>query len=252
MTPHGDDVETTTGHAAETGGVAGQRFAGAQIPEQRYRDDDGTTPPEVAAAVAAWRDSGELAPVVTALRPHRLLVALVAQLDSVDPTGAEKDSHMAAATLVRPEDGRKALLAFTSVAAMAAWHDTARPLPVTAVDTARAAISDGAAAVLIDGEVVLTGPYLWALAEDRDLVPADQDELVRDVIAAEVSRVLGGAGLPTRWEVAPSDPDGGVVVLLDPAVVDDRAALNALAQALSDHAVIRRRLTGTLSLGVAP
>lgn len=240
------------GHAAETGGADGRRFTGAQIPEQRYRDDDGTTPPQVAAALAEWRRTGDVSAVVAALRPARLLVALLAQLDSADPTGAEKDSHMAAATMVRPDDGRKALLAFTSVAAMTAWHSTARPLPVTAVDAARAAISDGAAAVLIDGECTLAGPYLWALAEDRDMTPAHDDEQVRDAIAAEVARVLGGAGLPTRFEVAASEPPGGVVVLLDPAVVGDRAAVNALAQALSEHALLRRRLAGTLSLGVAP
>lgn len=246
-----DGPLATPGHAAESGGEDGRRFAGAELPPQRYRDDDGSTPPEVAAALADWRSSGDLSAVSSALRRFRVLVALVAQLDSVDPTGAEKDSHMAAATLVRPHDGSKALLAFTSVAALAAWQPTARPLPVTGIDAARAAISDGAVALLIDGECGLSGPFLWALAEDRDLLPADQDEQVRGAIESEVARVLGAAGLPTRCEVAPSDPPGGVVVLLDAAVAHNRAAVAALAEALSEHSVVRRRLTGELSLGIA-
>jgi hypothetical protein len=240
------------GHAAETGGADGRRFAGAQIPAGRYGDDDGSTPPELAQALAHWRHSGDPAGVVVALRSARVLVALMSQLDSADPTGSEKDSHMAAATLIRPQDGRKALLSFTSVAALAAWHPTARPLPVTGIDAARAAISDGAAALLLDGECGVSGPYLWALAEDRDLVPADQDVQVRGVIETEVARVLGAAGLPTRCQVAASNPPGGVVVLLDAAVVGQRAAVDALAQALSEHAVLRRRLLGPLSIGVAP
>ena len=61
----------------------------------------------------------------------------------------DKSSDMAA-VLMRGADGRTALLAFTGLEAMRRWDPDARPVPVSAQVAARAALQDGAAALLID------------------------------------------------------------------------------------------------------
>lgn len=237
-----------TGHGHETPGPDG-RFDGAQIPDQPFAHDDGTTPPDVAAALGQYRVTGDPAPVVVSLLPSRLLVALVAVLDSVDGAGAEKDSHMAAAMIERP-DGRKALLAFTSVDGITRWHQDARPLPVTAVDAARAAIEDGADTLLVDGSAAITGAYLWALAEGRAPEPPIDQAQVLAAIAAAVEDVLGGAALPTTYEVADGGEDADVLVLLDPAVAAHRPVVGRLAEVLAADPVLRSRLPRGLALGI--
>lgn len=242
------------GHGAETGDGE-DRFTGREIPAGAFADDDGSTPPAVAAAIAQWRADAQIAPVVAALVPSRLLVALMSVLDSATEAGVEKDSHMAAAMIQRA-DGRTALVAFTDAGLLRTWQPTARPLPVTAVDAARAALGDGASAILLDGEVVITGPALWALAEGRELAPPATDPAVLEVVAKVVAEVLGPAGLPTVHAVAAGGaaPEGAappdITVLLDRAVVADRSAVAALAQTLGAEPVLRSRLGRGLSLGV--
>lgn len=237
------------GHGHETPGPGG-RFDGARIPDQPFSDDDGSTPPAVAAALAEHARSGDLAPVVAALVDSRLLVGLLAVLDSVDGAGSEKDSHMAAAMIERP-DGRKALLAFTSADRLQRWHADARPLPVTAVDAARAAIDDGADTLLVDGACAISGAYLWALAERRVPGPPVDEPAVRAAIAAAVEDVLGRAGLPTGHDLADGDGQADVLVLLDPAVVAHRPVVARLAEVLAADVVLRSRLPRGLALGVA-
>ena len=55
-----------------------------------------------------------------------------------------------AAVLMTGADGRQALLAFSSVAAMATWDPQARPVPILGRDAARATLDEGAAAILLD------------------------------------------------------------------------------------------------------
>ncbi len=239
------------GHGAESGAGA-ERFSGARIPDQPFAADDGGTPPAVGAALETWRGDGDLRPVVEALLPTRLLVGLVAVLDSTDAAGSEKDSHMAAAMLVRP-DGRKALVAFTSVAGLTAWQAEARPLPVRAVDAARAAIEDDADALLIDGDCALTGPFLWALAEGRVPRPPAEDDDVRAAVGEVVDAVLGEAGLSCHhWLVADHSGAADVVVLLDSTVAGQPATVAELARQLAAHPLLRSRLVKGLALGVDP
>lgn len=239
------------GHAAERNHGAA-RFAGAEVPAGRFADDDGSTPPAVAAALEQWRRTGDVADLVAGLLGSRLLVALVAVLDSADPQGAEKDSHMAAAMLIRP-DGRKALVAFTSVAGLAEWQPTARPLPVAAPDAARAAIDDGADALLIDGDCALSGAPLWALAEGRRPQPPIEDEVVRAAISEVVGDVLAATGLPSRHELVPDvSGEADVVVLVAPSVAAATEVVGRLAADLSAHPVLRSRLVRGLALGTVP
>ena len=241
MTPDVPPGHSNVGHAAE---VHGPRFHGAQIPEQDFGTDDGSAPQAVAAAVSQ-RDVPAL---VAALQGGRLLVALVAELDSVSPEGSEKDSHMAAAMWQRP-DGRVALMAFTSVAAMAAWDPHARPLPVPAAQVAQAALEDGADALLVDRALALTGPSLWAVAEGRQLIAPTADPQVRQVVDDAVAATLGAAGLPTAVTLAPMG-DQGLSILLHPIAAAAPETVSDLAKRLAGDPVLRSRVSG-MQIGVA-
>lgn len=102
----------------------------------------------------------------------RLLATVVAVLDAMDEAGGDKDSHMAVVSMVN-EAGEKGLLAFTGTDAIAAWNPEARPVPALGREVARAALDDGAHAVVVDvagpARLVLQGTALAAMADDLDL-----------------------------------------------------------------------------------
>lgn len=120
------------------------------IDASAYRDDDGSPDPAVRAVLA----TGDGNAIALALAGSRLLVAVVARVDSLAPDGGDKDSHMALVSLVN-ERGERGLLAFTGIDALRAWNPDARPVPAGAADIARAALDDGAAAVVVD----VAGPH---------------------------------------------------------------------------------------------
>ena len=120
-----------------------------------YRDDDGTADPMVRDVLA----SGDGAAIAVALRESRLLVAVVARVDSAD--GSEKDSHMAVVSLVN-ERGERGMLAFTGMDSLTAWDPQARPVPADARTIAAAALADGAHAVVVD----VAGPYQVVITRD--------------------------------------------------------------------------------------
>ncbi len=124
-----------------------QRFGGMAIPEPEFADDDGSPDPALAEALALHAlGEARLSDVVRVLHGKRLMAPLMAVLDSVEddvvagaPGPGEKDSHMATVSLVSP-DGRRGLLAFTSVGSMAAWDPAARGIPASAARVAGAAL----------------------------------------------------------------------------------------------------------------
>lgn len=242
--PHarGETTRANVGHAAEG---PGPRFHGAQIPEQSFSNDDGTSPAALAEAVC----NRDVPAAVSALRGGRLLVALVAQLDSATAAGTEKDSHMAAAMWQRP-DGRVALMAFSGVDEMSAWDSQARPLPVPAAQAAQAALEDGADALLLDRTLALSGPALWAVAEGRVLVPPADDPDVRIVVESACAQVLGGAGLPSEVTLV-SGEGSTLTLLLAPQAASDRRTLGELASLLAADPVLRSRVGG-MQIGVVP
>jgi hypothetical protein len=134
-----------------------------------FPSDDGSTPPAVAAAMAAYDADPATghAAAVAALQDSRVLVPVVATLGQVehdaDGLAHDKSSDMAT-VLVTGRDGSTALLAFTSTATMASWNPRARPVVVPTRQAARAALQDGAVALVVD----LAGPILLAI-EDQDL-----------------------------------------------------------------------------------
>ena len=134
-----------------------------------FPGDDGSAPPDVTAALAAYDAdpaAGHAAALAT-LQDSRLLVPVVATLGEVehdaDGLAHDKSSDMAA-VLVTGRDGRTALLAFTSTTSLEGWNPDARPVSVPTRQAARAALQDGADALVVD----LAGPVLFAV-EGQDL-----------------------------------------------------------------------------------
>ncbi|HEY9411728.1 MAG TPA: SseB family protein [Jiangellaceae bacterium] len=151
---------------------------GKHLPTNAFEGDDGGADPGVVAALNAHeRGDGGVADVLSALASSRLLVPVVAVLDELEdePTApadapaetappaadglrAEKSSHMATVSTMG-RDGRRGMLAFTSVESLRRWDAAARPVPVATRSAAEAALADGAEALVID----LAGPVVFAV-----------------------------------------------------------------------------------------
>ena len=108
----------------------------------QFPGDDGTVDAGLAAAF------GDDLAVLAALAEARVFVPIIALLGEA-PAEGDKNADMAA-VLMTGADGRKALLAFSSVASMAAWDPKARPVPILGRDAARATLDEGASALLLD------------------------------------------------------------------------------------------------------
>jgi SseB protein N-terminal domain len=174
-----------------------------------FRDDDGSAEPLLAAALSAYAAGreGEHA-VLTALAHARLLVPVVAVVteatDAPQPgrTALRREktrggfrgvvppgnhSEMALPVL-SGRDGRRAIMAFTSLAALAMWREDARPLPAPADRVWQAAIAEQVAAVMVDVAgpvpVVVEGARLAALAAGRPVPPPHEDPDVRAAVEA--------------------------------------------------------------------
>jgi hypothetical protein len=115
---------------------------GPSLAEPAFPGDDGTVHPALAEAF------GDDTRVLAVLGGVRVFVPVVALLGDA-PAGTDKEADMAA-VLMTGADGRNALLAFSSVATMAAWDADARPVPVWGRAAARAALDEGASAMLLD------------------------------------------------------------------------------------------------------
>jgi len=137
------------------------------IPDPGFAGDVGDADPGLSAALEVFdRSPDDLdahREVLDRLPETRLLVPVVALLGEMEGDH-EKTSDMAA-VLMKGRDGRTALLAFTSSAALQGWDPQARPVPVTARQAAQAAIQDRAAALLID----VAGPVMFVV-EGQDLL----------------------------------------------------------------------------------
>ena len=149
--------------------MEGERFEGVRVPDPGFAGDTGAVPPEVGAALAAYaHDPTTYAVALATLSRTRLLVPVVALLGevTVDAAGLahDKSSDMAA-VLLTGADGRTALLGFTGTEPMGRWRDDARPVPVSAQVAARAALQEGAAALVVD----VAGPVPFTV-QGEDLV----------------------------------------------------------------------------------
>ena len=211
-----------------------------------FGDDDGAADPAIRALIAQG-DSVELA---RALRDVRLLASVVAVVEELDASGSDKSSHMAVVSMVTA-DGRRGLLAFTGLDSLRAWNPDARPVPCWGRDVARAALEEGAAAVVVDvagpGTMVLEGAALRVLCDHVDL-PA---------VSGLVSEALSGMVRDHRVTAVAVDAREmalGIDVLVEITVADDSAGLSAgtvaaqAARALQNSADLRGLVPGGIGV----
>ena len=183
---------------------------------QQFRDDNGAADPRVAAALAGYQAGrGSEQAALTELATARLLVPVVAVLaggstadeaaDGAAGVAADRDknSEMVLPTLIG-RDGRPAVLAFTSLDALARWRPDARPVPAEAGRVWRAAVADGCAVVIdVAGPVpfAVEGARLGALAAGQPVPPAHEDPDLR----AEIGAAIVGEPVILGFTLASSD-----------------------------------------------
>jgi hypothetical protein len=232
---------------------AGVPFGGRELSGTGFDGDTGAADPALTTALAEPLDEVAL---MAAVAGARLLVPIVAEPVSVDRPGenavgehaVEKQTDMAAVTLVAP-DGTRALPVFSSMSAITAWDPQARPVPVTAARAAQAAVSERCDVMVVDLSgpltVALRPSMVWALAQQRDWLPAHDDETVRRAVAAAVREQEA----VLAHEIGPGAPGEGVLRVtlrltpgLDSATV--QAVATAVGERLATDGEIRARIDG--------
>ena len=215
--------------------------------ESQFSGDDGAADPAVLAALAAYAagQGGEHA-ALNALAGSRLLVPVVAVLteeasgdteaaedSETEGAGAgagrglrrEKSTEMALPTLIG-QDGRAAVLAFTSLDALTRWRPDARPVAVPAARAWQAGAEEASAVVIdVAGPVPVTveGARLAALAAGRPAPLPHQDP---DVLAA-LHAALGDEPLIVQASLTTPDQRAGWEYGPRPEDLPDLAARSA-------------------------
>jgi hypothetical protein len=197
------------GGAADSAGQpwTGRSLAGDQAKIHNFEDDDGTADAGYLTAVADLQAGrGDEAGVIASLATARVFIPIVAQLaeegEGQDGLQADKQADMALVTL-KAADGRTAMPAFTTAAALAAWHPGARPVAVYAARAALSAVSEGAELLVLDPGAdvtfVVRRPAMWALAQQQDWTPSYADQ----ELAAMMRQSAGGFAAVRSLELLP-------------------------------------------------
>jgi len=186
---------------------SGRSLAGDDAKIHNFEDDDGAADAGYLAALdALQKGSGGEAGVVASLATARVFIPIVAQLADEAETDhglhGDKQADMALVTL-KAADGRTALPAFTSAAALAAWHPEARPVAVYAARAALSAVAEGAELLVLDPGAdvtfVVRRPGLWALAQQQPWTPSYSDP----DLAGEMARAASGFAAVRSLELRP-------------------------------------------------
>jgi SseB protein N-terminal domain len=225
--------------------------SGRSIPQPEFPDDDGSAAAELETALRAYAEGtgGEHA-VLAALSGSRLLVPVVAILtedETVDGLRREKESEMALPTLVG-DDGRRAVLAFTSTGSLARWRPDARPVAVRTAQACQAALDEPADAVVIDvagpAPYAIEGARLRVLAEGGTITAAHEDPHVLGAVHAAVGGLPGVTGV----QVGPGGQAELAVRLRLAEGADEQAVLSTAAAQLSEH--LHGHVMGGVELGL--
>ncbi|HEX4256902.1 MAG TPA: SseB family protein [Streptosporangiaceae bacterium] len=238
-------------------------MAGLNPGGRRPAGDDGTADPRLAAALAQYAAGQESErAMLTVLTGSRLLVPLV-ERPGEDHAAAAEAGHgeagcdhgmareMAFPTLIG-RDGRPALLAFTSLAALVSWRPEARPVPTPAIEVWGSATGSQCAVVIdVAGPVpvAVDGARLAALAAGQPPPEPHTDPDVR----ADVATALTQAGLPaiagTELAAGQDGTELTVRLLLKPVPGVGPSEVGQLVQQAAE--AISARLGGRLRRGIA-
>ena len=229
--------------------------------------DRGDADSQVAAALGAFAAGhGSEHATLVALSRARLLVPVVALLAEAAPAegtvtgpgGAaasgrglrqEKTSEMALPTLLG-SDGRRAVLAFTSLPSLTGWQPDARPVPVTARQVWQAGKQEASAVVIdIAGPVpfAIDGARLTALAEGRPVPLPHEDPDMQALAGA----ALAGEPLIAGFALLPGGGDSDLTISValargyGPGDARARAAIQRAAERIvaGGGARVRRGIT---------
>jgi SseB protein N-terminal domain len=169
-----------TRHAA-----GGPAWSGRELTSTGFEGDVGAADVVLLAALDNPQDETVL---MAALAQARLLVPIVAAPSQVDESGepmVERSTDLAVVTLTL-SDGQRGFLVFSSLDALSAWDPSARPSPVTGSRAAAAAVAERCEVMLLDlgsgHECVLRPSMVWALAQQRDWLPAHADPFVAQAL----------------------------------------------------------------------
>ncbi|WP_347351105.1 SseB family protein [Intrasporangium sp.] len=180
-------------HVGRPSDSTGQAWAGKSIPTHGFGEDTGAAAPGLLEALNAMQEAPTPESETAAMRAvaaARWLVPVVAVATEVTEASgsagrSDKRSEMATVTLTAP-DGSRALPMFSSLAALADWDPSARPVAVPAASAARAAVSEGCDVLVVDvacrHAVVLRPTMVWALAEQRAWQPSHLDAEVTGLV----------------------------------------------------------------------
>jgi len=101
----------------------------------------------------------------------------------------DKSADLAIVTVEGP-DGRSAMPAFTSIAAMAAWNPEARPIPIAARKVCLAAAAEQTTRIVLDPgsdtNFVLRRPLIAAIAQELAWVSPEADPRIAQIIGDSV------------------------------------------------------------------
>ena len=208
--------------------------------------DTGLADPALAAALGEWaavRTPTTRARVFALLPTTRVFAAVTARstAEHVDPaTGlrAESTAEMALVTLAG-STGR-GIPVFLDVPGVIGFVEGARPVPLTVAEVCRAALDDGAVAVLVDppgAAFAITGAELTELAAGRTPVPGAPALSARTSAAAlthpvdpdpvllgALATALHGEDVDARLLDGPDGPVLGVIGRRSPAELATLAA----------------------------
>ena len=177
----------------------------------RFTADDGSTDPDICAALSEPLDPERLR---DAVRAGRLIVAIVA---NPAHAGESEGSQISVVSMVAA-DGRRGLLAFTGLDAMHRWNPHARPVPVSGPEVAQAALDDGCEAVVID----VAGPSSAIVAEPDLVELANRDPL--DHAAALLTKAWASTSGKASMPDVSVDASSGTVRVMIPAQTADEYA----------------------------
>ncbi|CAB4633067.1 unannotated protein [freshwater metagenome] len=171
---------------------AGVPWEGRSFDSNPFADDNGSANPVLIEALAEFRaNPTDPRAVFQAFATSRLLIPLLADLgesgEGAHGQTVDKSADLSIVTVQTP-DGQTGLPVFSSVAAMAVWNKTARPVPADAARVALAAASEGNTRIVLDPgsetEFVFRRPAIKALATQQDWVPSFLNEAVGQAFAA--------------------------------------------------------------------